>query len=83
MVGETLSAEREPDNVHDRNAVALYSDDLKVGHVPMKISSLCNSFLTRGGSIQAVVAGSRQFAADLPQGGLDVPCKYLSQVERG
>ena len=35
------------------------------------------SFITRGGTIQAIVTGSRQYAADLPQGGLDVPCKYL------
>lgn len=48
IVGEILSAEREPDNIH---TVALCAEDLKVGNIPLKLSRLCNSFLTRGGTI--------------------------------
>ena len=69
-------AAKELGNVHDRNAVALFRADMKVGHIPMKISQLYNSFITKGGTIEVVIMESRQFAADLPQGGLDIPCKY-------
>lgn len=82
VVGGSLMAEKEPCNIHDRNAVALFRGDMKVGHVPRKISVLCSSFITRGGTIEAVVTGSWQFAGDLPQGGLDVPCKYIFTGKR-
>ena len=67
-IGEVLQAEREgPRNVHDRYAVTLTKEGLgTVGHVPKKISKLCNSFLARGGEIEAVITGSRQYADDLP-----------------
>ena len=67
MPGESLIAVKESDNIHDRNAMALLGGDMKVGHVPMKISGLCSSFITRGGTIEALVSESRQYAADLPQ----------------
>ena len=82
VVGKSLMAVRESGNVHDRNAIALFRGDMKIGHIPMKISRLCNSFITRGGTIEAVVTGSIQFATDLPQGGLDIPCKYFLQETR-
>ena len=36
--GESLTAVREPGNVPNRNAVALFRGDTKVGRIPMKIS---------------------------------------------
>ena len=45
-----------------------------VGHVPKKISTICSLFL-RSGTITCEVNGSRQYSADLHQGGLEVPCK--------
>ena len=65
--GESLMAVKESGNIYDRNAVALLGGDMKVGHIPMKISGLCSSFITRGGTIEALVSGSRQYATDLPQ----------------
>ena len=76
ILGEILQAQKEPTNVHDRYAVTLIKERVGiVGHVP-KFSKLCHSFLTQGGTIEAVVMGVRHFADDLPQG-LDVPCKYI------
>ena len=66
---QVLEANRE--NIHDRNAVTLVLEEIGiVGHVPKNISKLCHSFHFRGGTIEAVVIGERQYAADLPQGGL-------------
>ena len=47
-----------------------------VGHVPRKISAACLLFLGRqGSSIICTVCGVRRYSSDLPQGGLEVPCK--------
>ena len=77
--GEVLQTEKEePENPHDRYAVSLIKEEIGiVGHVPKKISKLCHSFLSRGGTIEVVITGPCQFAEDLPQGGLDIPCKYI------
>ena len=34
-------------------------------------------FLRRGGTIDCVVTGTQRYSADLPQGGLEIPCKLL------
>ena len=60
VIGESLTAAREFGNIH---AVALFSGGVKIGHIPMKMSRLCSSFITRGGTIEVVITGSRQFAA--------------------
>ncbi len=31
---ESFTLIREPDNKHDRNAIAVYVDDMKCGHIP-------------------------------------------------
>ena len=74
-LGETLQCLREEENTTDRFAVAVYKDLNIVGHVPRAISTLCSVFLRRGGSIRCVISGNRQYSHDLPQGGLEVPCK--------
>ena len=52
-------------------------DDTNVeGHVPRKISYVCNIFLLHSGSIICQVTGPRQHLQDLEQGRLDVPCIY-------
>ena len=75
--GEMLDCGRDLHNDHDRYAVSVLKDGATVGHLPRKISKLCSLFLRRGGSIQCVVTGRRRYSADLPQGGLEVPCKLL------
>ena len=74
-LGETLQCLREEENRTDRFAVAVYKDLNIVGHVPRAISTLCSVFLRRGGIIRCVISGNRQHSHDLPQGGLEVPCK--------
>ena len=82
--GEELYCRRKVGNSHDPLSVAVIKridgEDTIVGHVPRRISALCNSFIRRGGTIQCIVDGSRRYSADLPQGGLEVPCKLLFSI---
>ena len=53
-----------------------------VGHVPRKFS-ICSIFIRKGGTISCQVSGGRRYSADLPQGGLEIPCvlKFQGKVE--
>ena len=79
--GEVLRCEREVGNSHDTYAVAIKKlidgNYVVVGHVPRKISSICSIFIRRGGTIRSIVNGHRQYSADLPQGGMEVPCVLM------
>ena len=45
-------------------------------HIPCKISAVCFLFLQRGGTLICIITDSRrQLSSDLPQGGLQIPCK--------
>ena len=79
--GEELPCKRETGNDKDRYAVAVMRGDTIVGHVPRKISAACSLFLRRNGTIRCTVTGSRRFSADLPQGGLEVPCELKFKGE--
>ena len=78
-------------NSHDAFSVAVMRNDVIVGHIPKKISSVCSIFLLHGGSIYCRVIGSRCYSAQLPQGGLEIPCvltftgnvklQYVTNVE--
>ena len=74
-VGEELSCKRESGNNKDPYAVAVMRRGTVVGHVPRKISAACFLFLRRNGTIHCTITGTRRFSGDLPQGGLEVPCK--------
>ena len=78
-VGEHLSCEREMANTEDPYAVAVMRRSTVVGHVPRRMSAACALFLEREGTISCTVTGSRRFSADLPQGGLEVPCTLKFQ----
>ena len=73
-LGEELGCQREEDNASDPYAVAVMRRNVIVGHVPMSISAISSLFLRRNGSIQCTITGERRHSADLPQGGLEVPC---------
>ena len=73
-IGESLCCIREPTNTIDRYAVAVIRSGLVVGHLPKKISRVCSLFLMRGGTIYCIVTNTRRYSADLPQGGLEIPC---------
>ena len=76
-IGENLTCRQEPTNESDRYAVAVTKDGTVIGHLPRKVSRVCSLFLRRGGTISCVVTGPRRYSADLPQGGLEIPCKLL------
>ena len=75
-IGEVLVCEPEPRNAEDRYAVAVKKDETIVGHLPRNLSRVCSLFIRRGGMIQCTVTG-RRYSADLPQGGLEIPCFLL------
>ena len=76
-IGEELVCSREPTNATDRYAVTVEKDGTIIGHLPRKISKVCSVFLRRGGSINCTVTGGKRYSADLPQGGLEIPCTLL------
>ena len=75
-VHEELTCHREQGNIEDPQAVAVYKDQVLVGHVPRKISTMCSTFIRRGGMIKCTVIGARQYSADLAQGGMEIPCTF-------
>ena len=79
--GVELPCKREPGNPRDTSAVAVIernpSGELTLGHVPRLISAICSIFIRRGGVIVCIVTGTRQYSMDLPQGGLEIPCRYI------
>ena len=73
---DILTCRREHGNIHDLYAVCMvHATGIVVGHVPRKISTVCSMFLLKGGSISCQVTGKRRYSADLPQGGLELPCE--------
>lgn len=82
-LGQFLSCKQEPGNIHDPYVVSvlIHVDGVFVGHVPRSISSLCYSFLRRNGTLTCEVISSKQYSADLPQGGLQIPCKLIFDGE--
>ena len=56
--GERLECQREIGNPHDIFAVAVMKAEVVVGHIPMKISSICSLFIRRGGAIHCAVVPS-------------------------
>ena len=79
VVDEELACKREPFNASDPFAVAVVKGDTTIGHVPRKISAICSLFLRRNGTIRCKVTGARRYSADLPQGGLEIPCTLTFQ----
>ena len=81
-VGEILICERESGNPSDLYAVAIKKGMEVVGHVPRKMSAACSLFLRLGGVLHCEITDShRRYSSDLPQGGLEIPCKFVFQCE--
>ena len=75
-LGEELQCHREVSNIHDLYAVSVIKPGIGVlGHIPRQISTPCNMFIRSGGSITCIVTGSRHYSVNLPQGGLENPCR--------
>ena len=66
--GKGLTCIRERGNRNDVFAVAVQSDGNIVGYIPRQISCICTLFICRGGELNCLTTGSRQYSRDLPQG---------------
>ena len=73
-IGEALLCQCDEDNRHDPYAVAVMKSATIVGHLPRKVSTLSSLFIRRRGTIHCQIMGRRRYSADLPLGGLEVPC---------
>ena len=72
-VGKMLKCRHAHGNIRDLYAVASVKHDSIVRHVPRYISTPCHFFLRKDGLISFIVTGTRQYSADLRQGGVEVP----------
>ena len=75
VVGEIMLLKREPDNLVDAAAVAVWKEDKIVGHVPYNIASVISQFLRRDcnkGFVQVTGNKVNRGAGY----GLEVPCTY-------
>ena len=78
LVGEELHCKREEENIQDRYAVVVKKGSARVGHMPRKVSAVCTLFLHKGGTLKCrITAVHRRYSIDLPQGGLEIPCKLV------
>ena len=75
-IGEVLACERESHNVEDCYAVAVKKIEGIIEHLPQNLSRVYSLFIRRGG-IECTITGARRYSADLPQGGLEIPCLLL------
>ncbi len=50
--------------------------------VTYEVSKICSIFLRRGGLIKCKVTGSRQYSADLAQGGMEIPCILMFEGKK-
>ena len=81
VVGEILLLKREPDNLVDASAVAVWKEDKIVGHVPYNIASVISQFLRRDcnkGFVQVTGNKVNRGAGY----GLEVPCTYRLYAPR-
>ena len=65
----------QPDNDHDRHAMAVYGMDEPgqiVGHLPHEISRISHYFTRHDGKIMGEVTGSRRYCREV--GGTEIPC---------
>ena len=74
-VGKTLICRKECGNIHDVYAVAVVEGVVIIGHMPRAILAVCYLFIEKGGTISCEITGSHRYSSDLPQGGLELPCK--------
>ena len=73
VVGEILPLKREPDNLVDASAVAVWKEDKIVGHVPYNIASVISQFLRRGCNKGFVQVTGNKVNREAGYG-LEVPC---------
>ena len=58
--GMEIKLRRDPDNIHDENAVAVYRNRSKLGFLPSRVAFEVADYLDSGGSYYAAITSSRQ-----------------------
>ena len=58
-------------NIENHYAIAIKKDEIVIGHLPRSLSRVCSLLRV------CTVTGAKRSLADLPQGGLEVPCFLL------
>ena len=82
-IGGKCICRRDPYNEYDRFAVDVISNFSKVGSVPRKFSELISTFLKlKDATLCCEVTGEEFVSRDLPQGGIELPCKYIFSGQR-
>lgn len=76
IIDKQLTCQHETGNAADPYTVAVIKNEIVVGHIPRKISTMCYLFLRKNGIIICTVLGTRRYSSDLAQGGMEIPCKY-------
>ena len=59
-VNDSLRLQREPENPYDRQAVAVYRDDFKLGYVPRAANTAVSQMMDRGERLSARVERLRE-----------------------
>ena len=78
FVGETLVCEQESGHPNNPYAVVIKKGSEVVGHVPRKSSAASLLFLLLRGTICCEITDDqRRYSSDLPQRGLETPCKFI------
>lgn len=62
--GEELLLDREPDNRHDPNAVAVYARGVQVGYLPASRAELIADFMDHGKEVQCRVLDVHDYELD-------------------
>ncbi|MBP1749540.1 MAG: F-box helicase 1-like [Deltaproteobacteria bacterium] len=92
FVGAKLSLVREPENIHDSNAIAAYFQNGMCGYVPSKLASSLAGKLDSGKVLEAVVTyvapselsiAVRALIYELPQDEQAVPTQGISPFKNG
>ena len=76
-VGQILPCQRKGGNIQDSYAIAVVKEGVIVGHVPRATSAVCYLFLRRNGTLRCQVTSTRHYSVDLPQDGLEIPCRLI------
>ena len=77
-LGEIPVCEIEDGNASNSYTVAIKKGSEIIGHVPRKISAACHVFLEFDGSLSCIITEAHcRYSSDLPQGGLEIPCKLV------
>ena len=58
--GDALRLERQPDNRHDRNAIAVYFGGVIIGYIPRIVNPRIAPLMDRGDQMEAVVDAPAQ-----------------------